>query len=178
MGFGFNLFFVFILLPLTGILLVIWLVTGKKIFGKTVALIWLGIFGLAILSWVIQWISAKTVVKKKEYYGQYIVNRDYFPGIQADWQYENFRFEIKDNDSIYFYVTDKEKVLKTYRGTIATIKPYSSERLTLNMQEPNHHIMSNDPTTYRNAWSFYLVFYSPRFNNVYFKKGKWKPLDN
>lgn len=179
MGFGFNLFFVFILVPLTGILLVIWLVTRKKIFGKTVGLIWLGISGLGLLSGTVQLLlTAKTELKKKDYYGQYIVNRDYFSGKQADWQYENFRFEIKDNDSIYFYVTDKEKILKTYRGTIRTTMPYSSERLILNMERPTHHIMSSDPTTYRSAWSFYLVFYSPKFNNIYFKKGQWKPLDN
>ncbi len=178
MGFGFNLFFVFILVPLTGILLVIWLVTRKKIFGKIVGLICLGIVGLALLSGTVQWLTAKKELKKKDYYGQYIVNRDYFPGKQADWQYENFRFEIKDNDSIYFYVTNKEKILKTYHGTITTTMPYSSERLILNMEKPIHHIMSSDPTTYRSAWSFYLVFYSPKFNNVYFKKGQWKPLDN
>jgi hypothetical protein len=80
MGFGFNLFFVFILVPLTGILLVIWLITRRKIFGKTVGLIWLGIFGLALLSGTVQWLKAKTELKKKDYYGHYIVNRDYFPG--------------------------------------------------------------------------------------------------
>ena len=177
MGFGFNLFFVFILVPLTGILLVTWLLTRKKIFGKTLGLIWLGIFGLVFLSGIAQWLTAKTELKKKDYYGEYIVNRNYFPGRQADWQYDNFRFEIKENDSIFFYVTDKEKIVKTYRGTITTTKPYSSERLIINMEQPTHHIMTSNPTTYRSAWNFYLVFYSPKFNNVYFKKGKWKPLD-
>ena len=28
------------------------------------------------------------------------------------------------------------------------------------------------PTTYRSAWSFFLVFNSTKFNNVFFKKGK------
>ena len=180
MGFGFNLFFVFILVPLIGILLVIWLVTRKKIFGKTVGLIWLGIFGLALFSGTVQWLTAKTELKKKDYHGQYIVNRDYFPGTQADWQYENFRFEIKDNDSIYFYATDKEKILKIYRGTITATDPsqYSSERLIINMNQLTHHILTSNPTTYRSAWRFYLVFSSPKFDNVYFKKGQWKPLDN
>ena len=177
MGFGFNLFFVFILVPLTGILLVTWLLTRNKIFGKTLGLIWLGIFGLTFLSGIAQWLSAKILLEKKDYYGAYIVNRDYFPGRQADWQYNNFRFEIKDNDSIYFYITDKEKILKTYRGTITTTKPYSSERLIINMEQPTYHIMTSNPTTYRSAWSYYLVFYSQKFNNVYFKKGQWKPLD-
>ncbi len=102
MGFGFNLFFVFILIPLTGILLVTWLLTRKKILGKTFGLIWLGIFGLVLLSGIIKWFTAKTEFKKKDYYGEYIVNRDYFSGRQADWQYDNFRIEIKENDSILF----------------------------------------------------------------------------
>lgn len=178
MGFGFNLFVASILIPLTGILLLIWLFTKKKIFGNTVAQIWIGIFGLVLLSGIIKSLTVKTELKKKDYYGHYIVNRDYFPGKQADWQYENFRFEIKDNDSIYFYVTNKEKILKTYRGTITTTETYYSERLIINMEKPSHHIMTSDPTTYRSAWSFYLVFNSPKFNNVYFKKGEWKPLEN
>lgn len=132
MGFGFNLFFVFILVPLTGFLLLTWLLTRKLIFGKILGLIWLGIFGLVFLSRTIQWLTAKKELKKKDYYGQYIVNRKYFKDEQADWQYNTFRFEIKKNDSIYFYVTEKEKILETYRGTIRTTKPYSSERLIIN----------------------------------------------
>lgn len=176
MGFGFNLFFVFILVPLIGILLVAWLLTRKKFFGKTLGLILVGILGLVMLSAIVQWLTTKTILKKKDYYGQYIINRDYFPGRQADWQYNSFRFEIKENDSIYFYVTDKEQILKVYKGTITTTKPYSSERLIINMEQPTYHIMASNPTTYRSAWSYYLVFYSPKFNNVYFKKGRWKPL--
>lgn len=177
MGFGFNLFFVFILVPLTAILLLIWLFSGKKLFGKTLGVIWLGIFGLIFFSMSINWLTSKTELKKKDYYGQYIVNRDFFSGKQADWQYENFRFEIKDNDSIYFYVTNREKILKTYRGTITTTESYSSERLIINMEQPTNHILSSNPTTYRGTWSFILVFYSPKFSNVYFKKGEWEPLE-
>jgi len=44
------------------------------------------------------------------------------------------------------------------------------------MQQPTHHIVTSNPTTYRSAWSFYLVFESPKFNNVYFKKGQWTPI--
>jgi hypothetical protein len=176
MGFGFNLFVVFILFPLTVILLLIWLFSGKKLFGKTIGLIWLGIIGLVVFSMTINWLTSKTELEKKDYYGQYIVNRDFFPGKQADWQYENFRFEIKENDSIYFYVTDKEKILKTYRGTITTTGSYVSKRLIVNMEQPTNHILKSNPTTYRSTWSFILVFYSPKFNNVYFKKGEWKPL--
>jgi len=171
------LFWLFILAPLTGILLLAWWGTKNKIYGKIVGYFYLGLLGLIILGTIIGLLTDKKELKKNDYYGEYIVNRDYFSGSQADWQYDNFRFEIKENDSIYFHATDKKKILKTYRGTITTTKPNSSERLIIKMEQATHHIMTSNPTTYRNAWSFYLVFYSPKFNNVYFKKGQWKPLD-
>tara|TARA_R110000737_G_scaffold353171_1_gene402895 strand:+ start:955 stop:1488 length:534 start_codon:yes stop_codon:yes gene_type:complete len=177
MGFGFNLFFIFILVPLTGILLIAWLLSRKLWIGKILGFIWLGIFGLALLSGIVQWLTSKTELEKEDYYGEYVVNRDYFEGEQTDWQYNHFRFEITDEDSIFFYVTDKEKILKTFRGTIKTTTPYSSARLIIEMEQPTHHILTSNPTTYRSAWNFYLVFKSPKFYNVFFEKGKWKPIE-
>lgn len=178
MGFGFNLFFVFILLPLTGILLAVWLFSKKNIFGKTLGFIWLGIVGLVIFSLTVQTLTSKKVLKKKDYYGQYIIDRDFFHGKQANWQYENFRFEINNDDKIHFFVTDKDKIVKTYKGTITTLTPYSSERLVINMEQPTIHIMKSNPTIYRSAWGFYLVFHSDKFNNMYFRKGTWKPIND
>ena len=176
MGFGFNLFFIFILVPLTGILLIVGLLTKKRLIGKMLGFIWLGIFGLVFLSGIIQWLNSKTELEKEDYHGEYIINRDYFEGEQTDWQYEHFRFEITEEDSLFFYVTDKEKILKTFRGTIKTTAPYRSARLMIEMDEPTHHILSSNPTTYRSAWDFYLVFESPKFHNLFFEKGKWKPI--
>ena len=34
----------------------------------------------------------------------------------------------------------------------------------------------SDPTIYRKVWGFFLVFNSPQFNNMYFRKGKWKEI--
>ena len=70
MGFGFNLFVVFFLVPLTVILLLIWLFSKKKLFGKTIGLIWLGIFGLIIFSIIVNWLTSKTELEKKDYYGK------------------------------------------------------------------------------------------------------------
>ncbi|MFN3195683.1 MAG: hypothetical protein ACE364_07045 [Chlorobiota bacterium] len=177
MGFGFNLFFIFILVPLTGILLIAWLLSRKLWIGKTLGFIWLGILGIALLFGIVQWLTSKTELSKKDYYGEYVINRDYFVGEQTDWQYNHFRFEITDEDSIFFYVTDKEKILKTYRGTIITTTSYSSARLIIAMEQPTHHILSSNPTTYRSSWDFYLVFESSKFYNVFFEKGKWKPIE-
>ncbi|SFU80352.1 hypothetical protein [Pontibacter akesuensis] len=179
MGFGFNLFFILILVPSTGILLIAWLLSRKLLIGKILGIIWLGVFGLVLLSGILRWLTSKTELEKDDYYGEYVVNRDYFKGRQTDWQYNHFRFEITDQDSIFFHVTDKEKILNTYRGTIKTTDPgnYRSDRLIIQMDKPTHHIMTSNPTTYRSAWSFYLVFSSPEFYNVFFRKGKWIPID-
>ncbi|MDY0905531.1 hypothetical protein [Pedobacter sp. CFBP9032] len=176
MGFGFSLILLFIIFPLTIIFLVLWISSKKRVFGKILGLIWITILLLVFAQKIWMWSTAKKILKKEDYYGEYIINRDYFPGKQANWQYDHYRFEIKENDSIFFYLTDREKILKTFRGKIATTSTYSSLKIRTNMETPTHHIMESFPTTYRSAWSFYLVFYSARFNNVYFKKGSWKPL--
>ena len=176
MGFGFNLFFVFILVPATVILIIAGLITRKKTFARLLGLVWLGVFGIVVMSFIVQAFTDKKELKKKDYYGKYVINREYFPGRQADWQYDHFQFEIKKDDSIFLYATNGNEVLKTYRGTISTTKPYSSERLIIKMEQPTHHIMTSDPTTYRGVWDFYLVLNSPKFNNMCFIKGKWKPI--
>lgn len=177
MGFGFNLFFVLVLCPLTVLLLITWVISRKLIVGKVLGVIWGGIFGLMFFSGLTQWLTAKTVLEQDDYYGKYVINRDYFKGEQTDWQYNHFRFEITKEDSILFHVTDKEKILKTYKGRIRTTTPYKSARLIIDMEKPSHHILESNPTIYRSAWSFYLVFYSDKFHNVFFKKGKWKSID-
>ena len=173
MGFGFNLLFIFVLLPLTGILLLLWAFTKKNIFGKTLGIIWIAIIAIGIVSGILQKLNAKILLTKKDFYGQYSIEKKYFPGKQSDWQYNTFRFEIKNNDSIYFYVTDKDKIISTFSGTISTLKPYSSERLVITMTKPTHHILTSNPTIYRDTKGFYLVFNSPKYENVFFKKKQW-----
>lgn len=154
-------------------------VTGIATFPKAFARITLFFVALFTLAWVTSPFRTKMVLDKEDYYGEYIINRKYFPGKQADWQYNTFRFEIKENDSIYFYVTDQSKILEVFRGKIRTTDPrnYSSCRLIIDMEKPTHHILSDNPTTYRDVWNFYLVFESPKFHNVFFTKGEWEPID-
>ncbi|WGQ07656.1 hypothetical protein QG516_13875 [Pedobacter gandavensis] len=163
------------MIPTTIILLLAWLSTRKRIYGKAVGFIWLGMVGLIIVSVTIKAFVSKKTLKKHDFYGQYIVDRNYFRGTQADWQYDNFRFEIQENDSVYLYVTNGDRMMKTFIGTITTSKQYGSERLVVNMKQPGHHIFQSNPTIYRNPWSFYMVFNSPRFGNMFFKKGSWNP---
>lgn len=178
MGFGFTLGMMFIIFPLLVILLILWMISREKVFAKSIAAIITAIFAFVCIVSVLHMIFSIKELEKEDYYGNYIVDRSYFPGKQAEWQYENYRFEIKENDSIYFYCTDKYNIKKTFKGHISTVKPYNSERLALTMSEPTHHITKENPTIYRDTWDFYLVFHSEKFGNMFFRKGEWEPLKN
>lgn len=177
MGFGFNLFFILVLVPLTVILLLVAVFTRSKHAATAIVLMWAGVIALVIISMLVRPLSEKKVLSKADYYGTYIIDRSMFPGSDADWQYNSFRFEITPDDSIHFHVTDGPHVIRTYKGCIHTVTPYSSARLVIHMAEP-HHVLDSAPTTYRDIWSFFLVLRSPLYHNMYFKKGCWKPVQH
>lgn len=177
MGFGFSLFFIFILVPLTGILLLTWLFTRKKVFGKMLGFIWIGIFGLILLVTVIHFFTDKKELDRDDIYGEYIIDRTKFPGKQADWQYNHFRFEITKRNEFLFHLTEKEKITKTYKGRVTFLEAYNIPRIILQVDTPRHHIIEDKPTLYRTVWSSYYVFNSPKFGNVFFTKRQWKTLD-
>lgn len=172
-----GLGFIFVLLPMSIILFLLWIFTKKKFFGVALLIMWSGLITLLVLSFILSPLWEKKVLDKSDFYGQYIIDRNYFPGKQADWQYNNFRFEIKENDSIYFYVTDGKIINEIYKGTISTLAPYKSARLVIEMEKPTHHILTTNPTIYREVWDFFLVFNSPKFHNMYFRKGEWKEIE-
>jgi|TARA_R110002110_G_scaffold309364_5_gene522882 hypothetical protein len=172
-----GLVFIFIILPISIILFLLWLFSQKKFFGICLLGLWGGLIILWLLSYILRPFYEKKVLDKSDFYGEYVVDRNYFSGQQADWQYNNFRFEIKKNDSIYFYVTDKKEIKETYKGKISTLAPYKSARLVIEMEKPTHHILSTNPTIYRDVWDFFMVFKSPKFNNMYFRKEEWKEIE-
>ncbi|PIE99362.1 MAG: hypothetical protein CR961_00795 [Polaribacter sp.] len=169
---------IFLILLLLIFLTLQWAYTKKIFLGKILITIWLIIFLLPFSAIIISKIFSKKVLEKSDFYGEYIIDRNFFKGKQADWQYNHFRFEIKENDTILFYVTDEKQIIKTYKGKIFSPNYFNSARLGIKMQEPNHHILTSNPTIYREVWDFFLVFKSPKFHNMYFRKGKWKPIKN
>ncbi|MCR5863314.1 hypothetical protein LRS05_14810 [Flavobacterium sp. J372] len=177
MGFGFSLGMIFIIFPTIVVLLILLAVTRKPIFGKAILAIVIGIFTLVIAASVVGFIFSKKKLDGSDFYGTYVIDRAFYPGKQADWQYNSFRFEIKKNDSVYFYHTDGNKILKVHKG-IAEIRDYGygSARIAIKMSRPTHHIVADYPTIYRRTWDLYMVLHSEKFNNVFFKKGDWEPI--
>lgn len=177
MGFGFNLGMIFIILPLTLILFLLGAFTKKEVFFKTIGCIWIPILCLMGLSIIVSLLPDTSILEKEDYYGEYIIDRNFFKGKQADWQYNHFRMKITETDSIFLYTMEDEQIVAIHKGTISTVKPYNSERLVLKMNKPNHHITETNPTTYRKTcWDFYLVFNSKKFHNMYFRKGIWEKI--
>jgi hypothetical protein len=65
-------------------LLLLWVSSRRKIFVELLAAIWGTLLVITIVSGINSWLAADEVLEKDDYYGQYIVNRSYFPGKQAD----------------------------------------------------------------------------------------------
>lgn len=177
MGFGFNLGMIFIVLPVTVILVLLLIFTRSKIIGILLGFLWAGIFGLVILSSISQSIFSKKVLDKDDFYGDYVVDRSFFEGPEADWQYNHFRFTITEDDSIFFHVTDGERIIDTYKGIIYSPGYHKSARLGFSMAKPTHHVVSSNPTIYRDVWDFYIVLKSPKYNNMFFIQDSWEPID-
>jgi energy-coupling factor transporter transmembrane protein EcfT len=177
MGLYTTFFISLVLLAVT--LLTIWLLAKKRWIKNTSGILLLLLAILFLTNFTLRWFYSKTKLNKNDYHGEYIINRDLFSGKQTDWQYNHFRFKITENDSIHFYLTNKKTILKTFSGKVRTTPPniYPSARLIIEMDTPTHHILTSNPTTIRGSWNFYLVFESPKFHNVFFKKGKWQPIE-
>jgi hypothetical protein len=167
-----------IIVPSTGILLLLWLITRKSIFGKIAGALWLGLISLIGLFCILSVFTSKKEIDKDDIYGEYIIDRNKCAGKQADWQYNHYRFEIREDNKIFFYITENERIIKTIEGTVEIKEYYTpSPRLKINFDDPRFHVVQDNPTLYREIWSFYYVFYSDKFDNMFFTKGTWSSID-
>jgi hypothetical protein len=174
---GYSLLIGLIIIPLTGVLLLMWLFTRRNKFGKMLAIVWAGMIGLMLLVSAVRLFKDKKELAQEDIYGEYVIDRTKFSGEQADWQYNHFKFEITRDNRFYFYQTDGNRIVKSYEGTVEFLEEYYTPRIILHVNFPRHHIINEMPTLYRTVWSFYYVFDSPFYGNVFFKKGKWKELN-
>lgn len=176
MGFGFHLILIFLVLPFSALLLLFWAGSQKKMYGELLGCIWGGIFCLILLVSILKVFWTKKKVERHDIYGTYVIDRTQFPGRQADWQYNHFRFEITKQDELIFYQTNGAKIIHADTAKVEFLTQYRNNRIYIERSRGMHHIISQSPTLYRQVWSFYYVFRSPHFGNVFFRKGKWKPL--
>jgi hypothetical protein len=174
----FAIAFIFIFFLAISILLwILKLIFKKKIFSTLNIGLWITFLILPFLIMILNFFNSKTQLDKEDIYGNYIINREKCAGKQADWQYNHYRFKITEDDKIFFYITEKENILKTIEGTVSYNIGYASPHIELNFEEPKFHILIENPTLYREIWTFYYVFESSKYGNMFFTKGKWKKID-
>lgn len=165
--------------PIFITLCLLWLyqLTKNKTFKFSAFGIWILIGLFFITGFFFSLLNSKMEVTKEDFYGTYVVDRNYFKGENADWQYNHYRFEITNDDELNLYITDESKVLKVYKRKIEFKEGIASPHLKIINENPNF-ILESEPTLYRNSWDFYLVFKTKPYSNMYFKKGEWKPINN
>lgn len=148
-----------------------------KFFRKLNYGLWILFVSMPFLLAFLSIFTSKKEVEKDDIYGDYIINRDKCAGKQADWQYNHYRFKITKDNKIKFYITDKEKIIKEIEGKVEFTDYGQSPHLKILLDEPRFHILKENPTLYREIWSFYYVFESEKFKNMFFTKGNWKAID-
>jgi hypothetical protein len=169
-------FFSVLFIPLC-IILLIGFKFGGNLFSNfiIVCLKFLAVFVLLVIA--LNFFNSKTEVSISDIYGEYIIDREKCAGKQADWQYNHYRFKITEDNKIFFYITEKENIVKTIEGKVAFYEDSASPHLKIDLEEPKFHILKENPTLYREIWSFYYVFESDKYKNVFFTKGNWKTID-
>lgn len=174
--FGLVFLFVFFLI-ISIILFILKLIFKKKIFNLLNIAWWIFFISIPFLLTIISFFTSKKEVEKEDIYGEYVIDREKYAGKQADWQYNHYRFKITDDNKIIFYITEKENIIKTIEGKVEFTDYSHSPHLKIELDEPEFHILKENPTLYREVWSFYYVFESEKYNNVFFTKGNWRPID-
>jgi hypothetical protein len=182
MGFGFNLaiVFVFPVFFLVTLLILVYNIGKNKRIVRLILISWgvvvSSVFSLIAVESVTKFFTEKKQLERNDIYGSYVIDRPMYPGKQSDWQYNHYKFEITTQDSFKLYYMEKGRIVKTYKAKVKFLDGYKY-RLTLKADSPGYHLIDSVPTLYRRVFSFYYVFTSPLYHNVFFTKGDWKPID-
>ena len=169
-AFGF-LFVIFLVITL--FLLLLKFIFKHKIFNTLILGLWLLFISLPILIIIEDIFTSKKEIDTNDIYGEYVINKNKCAGKQADWQYEHYRFKITEDNKLHFFIfNNNKKLIKTIVKNIE-IKNGFSPHLDIKPTENDFHILRQNPTLYREVWSFYYVFESEKFGNMFFTKKKW-----
>ena len=148
-------------MPVLGIL-------GLTIFFKNKGPKWLFISFFAFIFFCFNYSTIRYFEKpirltKEDIVGKYEVDTDFYPGLNANWQHNNYSFEITKNDKF---------ILNHSNGSQLSfdISWSSGPPFLWSIKNPNHQIISNQVTLYRSHFNFYYVFKSSKWGNMFFRK--------
>ena len=110
------------------------------------------------------WVDEKVQPSRNEILGKYRIDRNFYPGPQADWQHETYRMTITDN---WVEIRDT----RTKQVWAQEIKWMHWPKYRWRFEEaPAHHMLRGGPAIIRERFGFYYVFESPLYGTVVFRK--------
>lgn len=106
---------------------------------------------------------------KENVIGEYRIDKDFYPGVNAEWQFAHYKFFItKEDEIIFICMNDKGNTRKIFKHKISYID--GPPALWKIQSDSTHHIIQNQPTLYRSHNDFYYVFNSTKYGNMFFRK--------
>jgi hypothetical protein len=169
MGFGFSLIGIPLLLLLSVALLLYFLFAQEKKALYILGILWGMVLLLIPISLLMDDLRQPISLTKADFVGDYRIDTEFYPGRNAQWQYDRFAFRILESDSILFVeINDKGTRAKVFRHPIRISDgpPY----LWSVIAETTSQVIQKPPTLYRGHTRFYYVFDSEQYGNMFFRK--------
>ena len=114
------------------------------------------------------WFFSLTTVNKSKIIGRYEVDTTFYPGVNANWQQQHYRFEVRPHSQFAFFERLADGSEKMYLGNI-TWANEKTEKWSISM-DIDHHVVPLHPVLYRERFGFYYVFKTKKYGNMFFRK--------
>ncbi|MBU2881494.1 hypothetical protein KO525_08910 [Psychrosphaera sp. B3R10] len=107
-------------------------------------------------------------IDKSDIVGTYEVDKEFYPGTNADWQNNHFSFVINENNEFFFYEKLADGSFKVVESKVEYYRDHNPALFRLIVPEP-HKLIDSNPTLYRQKFDFYYVFDSA-FGSMFYRK--------
>lgn len=169
MGFGFNLIGLPLIVILTLGLIVLALFYRSWIPILVLVVMWVFLIAGFAMLFIILHYDTPIQLTRQDIIGEYRIDRNFYPGKNAQWQYDHYKYYITDKDSIVFVVYNDDKSPSRFIKHKISYVPGYKCRLKINA-DSTYHVINDQPTLYRSHSRFYYVFKSVHYGNMYFRK--------
>ena len=146
-------------------------VTRKKEYLFRLTVLWTVPFSFFLMGKTILWVTSLTSVDQDRIIGTYEVDTEFYPGPNAEWQKEHFRFEVAKGNKFILYARLADGTEREYIGRVNWAHQ-RIEKWSVDIDEP-YKIVNKYPTLYRGYFSYYYVLETKDFGNMFFRKTFW-----
>lgn len=131
---------------------------------KPVFLIWI----LPICLIVFGVINSPKSIDKNDIVGTYEIDKEFYPGSNANWQNSLFSFVINEKHEFFFYEKLADGNFKVIEGKVEFYRNSNPALFRIVVSNPNK-LIDAYPALYRQRFDFYYVFESS-FGNMFYRK--------